>query len=135
PPVAVSATGGTPVLRQQDTGGTPVLRESPTRATLLDQARQRADVGQHAFALDLCQTIQDRFGPSADVYRLTSVIHQARQHRPAAAQAFRKALYLEPNHREALMHLMLLCQQHGDQTQAAVLRKRLERLPAAGGDS
>jgi chemotaxis protein methyltransferase WspC len=111
----------------------------PTRDALFAQARRLADVGQHAAALDLCRSLQERFGPCADVYSLAGVIHQARQDGPAAAGAFRKALYLEPDHREALTHLLLLCQRHGDQAQAAVLRRRLERLaaeeaPEPGGD-
>lgn len=116
---------------------TPRSPEKQTRDALLAQARQQADSGQLADALELCQAIQTRFGPSADLNCLCGIIHQARQDRPAASAAFRKALYLEPNHREALMHLMLLCQQHGDHKQAALLRKRLEKLPSAtpeGGD-
>jgi chemotaxis protein methyltransferase WspC len=111
----------------------PHDKSQPTPDALLAQARRQADVGQLDPALELCRAVQDRFGPSADLYSLTGIIHQARQDRPAASAAFRKALYLEPNHREALMHLMLLCQQHGDLAQAALLRKRLERLPAATG--
>jgi chemotaxis protein methyltransferase WspC len=111
----------------------PAKADAQERERLLAQARRQADGGQLGPALDLCRTIQDRFGPSADVYSLTGIIHQAQQDRPAATQAFRKALYLEPNHREALTHLMLLCRQLGDLAQAELLRKRLERLPAEPG--
>jgi chemotaxis protein methyltransferase WspC len=103
-------------------------------AELLAQARQQADNGELDLALRACHSARDRFGPSADLYSLLGIIHQARQDHQQATQSFRKALYLEPGHREALLHLMLLCQQQGDQKQAALLRKRLQRLaPSAEG--
>jgi chemotaxis protein methyltransferase WspC len=61
------------------------------------------------------------------------VLHQARQEKEPAVRCFQRALYLEPGHREALMHLMLLCHEQGDEAQAARLRRRLERA-AAGGE-
>jgi chemotaxis protein methyltransferase WspC len=61
------------------------------------------------------------------------LVYQARQDRPRAMECFRRALYLEPEHREALVHLMLLCQVQGEHAQAALLRRRLERLPSPGG--
>jgi len=106
-------------------------------AELLAQARQQADNGELGPALKACHAAMERFGPSADLYSLLGIIHQARQDYEQARQSFRKALYLDPGQREALLHLMLLCQQQGDQKQAALLRKRLQRLApsAKGGES
>jgi chemotaxis protein methyltransferase WspC len=66
------------------------------------------------------------------LYALQGVIHQARQEKEQALGCFRKALYLDPNHCEALTHLMLLCRQEGDDASAALLRRRLERTSTGG---
>jgi chemotaxis protein methyltransferase WspC len=68
-----------------------------------------------------------RAGTTADAFSLLGVIQQARGDRAAAVAAFRKALYLDPAHREALTHAMLLADQQGDARRAAVLRERLAR--------
>jgi chemotaxis protein methyltransferase WspC len=103
---------------------------------LLARARREADAGQLDQALESCRQGEARFGPSAEAYCLMGLVHQARQDRAAARASFRKALYLDPDHREALVHLMLLYQLQGEHAQAALLRRRLERLaPESGGES
>jgi chemotaxis protein methyltransferase WspC len=44
-----------------------------------------------------------------------------------AAESYRKALYLEPDHVEALMHLALLTENQGDAAAAGRLRERARR--------
>lgn len=46
----------------------------------------------------------------------------------AADQCYRKALYLDQNHHDALVHLGLLLEKQGDAPGARVLRDRLLRL-------
>jgi chemotaxis protein methyltransferase WspC len=104
----------------------------PVPVDLLAQARQQADAGRLDEALALCQTHLDRCGPSPDVFGLMGVLHQARQERTEAAQCFDRALYLDPAHRESLMHRMLLCREQGDHRQAERLRRRLERAIPEG---
>ena len=104
--------------------------EADPQAVLLAQARQQADEGQLAEALAQCLSVQERFGLSADLCSLMGVIQQARHKRDEAVQSFRKALYLNPDHPEGLLHLMLLYQQQGERDQAAQLRRRLDRLAA-----
>jgi chemotaxis protein methyltransferase WspC len=108
------------VARQSDV---QTLPESP-----LDRARRFADAGR----LDDALTEAAKAGPSADAFSLVGVIQQARGDRAAAAAAFRKALYLEPDHREALTYAMLIADHEGDADRAAVLRERLAR---SGGKS
>jgi chemotaxis protein methyltransferase WspC len=107
---------------------------SPPALDFLGQARQQADSGQLADALGSCQAHLVRCGPSAALFSLMGVIHQARHDRDEAGRCFRKALYLQPDHPEALLHLMLLCQEQGDGAQAALLRLRLARI-APGGEA
>ena len=97
----------------------------------LARARGLADTGRLDDALAECRAHLGRAGPSADAYSLLGVIQQARGDRAAAADALRRALYLDPNHREALTHAMLLAAHGGDAGRAAALRERLTR---SGGE-
>ncbi len=108
----------------------PSTAESPVEPA---DARQLADAGRLDEALRLCRAQLDSGAPTAALYSLLGVIHQARHEDADAEAAFRKALYLEPEHSEALLHLSLLHQQRGDTAQADRLRQRLRR--SAGGDS
>jgi chemotaxis protein methyltransferase WspC len=111
----------------------PSTRGAQATVNLLAQARQHADGGHIDKAFAGCQQQLKSFGPSADLYSLMGMLHQARQEKAQAVRCFQRALYLDPQHREALMHLMLLCQELGDDLQAARLRRRLERA-APGGE-
>jgi chemotaxis protein methyltransferase WspC len=102
-------------------------------ADLLTRARRQADAGRLAEALALCQQEQRRAGPSADLHSLLGVIFQARHESGEAVRSFRKALFLDPDHPEALMHLMLIHESQGERRQAELLRRRLQRLGARQG--
>jgi chemotaxis protein methyltransferase WspC len=112
----------------------PPPAPAPPAPDPLAGARRLADGGRLAEALTLCQTLLAGAGPSADLFSLTGVIHQARQEPADAARCFRQALYLQPDHPEALLHLMVWCRQQGDHAQADLLRRRLGRS-SAGGDA
>jgi len=96
------------------------------------QARQEADSGALDKALQTCQAHFSVAEPSASAYSLLGVIHQARQDKTKAAECFRRALYLDPQHEEALLHLMLLSQEGGNEAEAMRLRQRLGRKTAGG---
>jgi chemotaxis protein methyltransferase WspC len=83
-------------------------------------------------ALERCRSVQQLHGPSAELFSLLGILNQARGDADEASRSFRKALYLQPEHAEALMHLMLLCHEKGDFVQEALLRRRLERLGPGG---
>lgn len=95
----------------------------------LDQARRLADAGRYDDALAVCRAAQAAAPPSADLFALLGLIHQARGEPADAIAAFHKALYLRPDHREALTHLSLLLQAQGQPQQAAAVLRRLARLP------
>jgi len=109
---------------------TPSLVSATARVVDQDgfaRARQLADAGQIDAALEACTAHLDRAGPSASTYALLGILRQARHEKDEATRCFEKALYLEPDHDEALTHLMVLCQQLGENDRAANLRRRLER--------
>lgn len=69
-----------------------------------------------------------RFGPSAEIYYLLGLAHDAGKEPDRAIENYRKTLYLAPDHSETLAHLALLLQRQGDLAGAKVLSDRLARL-------
>jgi chemotaxis protein methyltransferase WspC len=108
----------------------PTVPSAPAECPLA-RARREADAGNFAEALRACLEVEARQGPTAQTQALLGVLYQSRHEAQKAAHHFRRALYLDPNHREAIMHLMLLCEQAGDRVQADALRGRLQRLEGA----
>ena len=70
----------------------------------------------------------DQHGPSAQAYFLLGIIRDAVDDAIQAEKLFRKTLYLNPNHEEALFLLSLLAEQTGDVTEAKNLKQRIARL-------
>jgi chemotaxis protein methyltransferase WspC len=98
-----------------------------TQPDSLEAARERADAGQLAAARDICGRLLAQSAGDPNVHTLLGVIHLAEGRAADAAEAFRKALYLDPNHADALTHMIVICDHKGDTVQAAALRKRLVR--------
>ena len=71
-------------------------------------------------------------GPSADAFCLLGVVHDATGRFDDAEACYRKALYLEPRHEEAVTHLALLVDRRGAADEAKVLWNRARRLAAGG---
>jgi chemotaxis protein methyltransferase WspC len=65
---------------------------------------------------------------SAQAYYWLGIIDDARGRAAAAATHYRRALYLDPGHQEALTHLALLLDKQGQTAAAATLRGRIRRL-------
>jgi chemotaxis protein methyltransferase WspC len=101
---------------------------SPAPTPALDELRRIADRGLLADAARGCETYMRERGPSPDALLLLGLISDASGDLPAAARYYRKALYLEPDHSEALGHLALLMKKQGDAAGAKVLGDRMRRL-------
>jgi len=110
-----------------DAGGAPDL----------DTAGEFANSGRLQEAAALCEAWMRENGPSAQAYFILGLIRGTEGDGTAAADCFHKALYLEPDHYEALVHLALLKEQQGDGAAALRLKLRTrrvyERAVAAGG--
>lgn len=100
----------------------------PVPESLLIQARHLADRGQLKEAAQLCETYLSQHRTDANAYVLLGEILQSAGQSERAEQCWEKAVYLEPHHYEALMHLLLLKESQGDLTRASTLRQRLQRL-------
>jgi chemotaxis protein methyltransferase WspC len=105
----------------------PTLAPVPPQPSL-ELARALADAGRLAAARELCESLLRDGAGTPEAHTLLGVVHQAEGHPDAAVEAFRKALYLAPGHREALSHMIVLCDRKGDAAQAAAFRQRLARV-------
>ncbi len=113
---------------------TAVLQPLPSTAppaTLqvgLDEAIRCADQGHLAEAATLCKEHVRKHGPSAAAYHLMGLMCDATGNQSEADNYYRKALYLDPHHHEALIHLAVLLERQGNMAGAQVLRNRERRL-------
>jgi chemotaxis protein methyltransferase WspC len=112
---------------------TPGDAEAAPAATDLARVRQLADLGRLAEARAAGERLLRKQGPGADMFCLLGTIRGADGDAAAADALYRKALYLDPAHRESLAHLALLLESRGRADQARVLRTRLARLGDDGG--
>lgn len=101
---------------------------SSNSESLLDIARNFADQGQLKEAAALCKAHLSENPTNVETYFLLGQVYQAEGDEQQAEQYFQKAIYLAPQHYEALIHLALLKEYHGDQKGAAILRERIQRL-------
>lgn len=122
------ATGPVTALRPRSTSASKRAMPPLAPAPSLDELRRIADRGLLAEAARGCETHMRERGPSPDVLLLLGLISDAGGDLPAAAGYYRKALYLEPDHSEALGHLALLLSKQGDASGARILNDRLRRL-------
>jgi chemotaxis protein methyltransferase WspC len=114
----------------------PSKKPAPRRASLppagLAEAALLADQGKLAPAMKVCEAHLESHGPSASAFHLLGVISDASGNRKAAAEFYRKALYLDPSHQEALFHLALLLDAQGDTAGANAARARAQRIAQKG---
>jgi chemotaxis protein methyltransferase WspC len=117
-PVPVMQTLSAPVIERQSS---------------IDEAVRLADQGRHVEAARLCEEHVRAHGPSAQTCHLLGLIRNAAGNLAEAVEYFRKALYLDPNHYEALVHLTFVLEKQGDAAGARVLRSRVQRLALQAG--
>ena len=94
---------------------------------ILQAAEQAADDGRLEEADALCSQVLSRDPASAGAHYLRGVILQAQGGFDEAQRSLEKALYLDPRHYQALVHMMLLAEQRGDRQAAANFRRRAQR--------
>lgn len=92
----------------------------------LKLARQLADSGQLDQAATVCHAYLVRHSDSAEAYYLIGLVKDAAND-PEAINFYRKALYLDPNHYETLVHAALCLEKTGDVAAAQVFKRRAER--------
>ena len=94
----------------------------------LGLALNLANKGKLKAAKIICQEYLDQCGPTAQAFFLLGIIYDAANDVTRAEKLFRQALFLDPNHEEALVFLALLTEKAGFISEARTIKKRLERL-------
>ncbi|CAB3713868.1 putative biofilm formation methyltransferase WspC [Achromobacter insuavis] len=89
-----------------------------------------ADQGRVQEAMAQCRIHLAEHGASADALYLLGLLQDAGGDTRQAQAAYRKALYLDPTHREALLHLAALVESEGDAEGARRLQARAARQEA-----
>ena len=116
--------------RSEDTLYTGVERRQSEdeNAKRLEAARQLADQGKLTEALENCERVIQEEPANVQAYFLKGLIFQALRNEKGAEEFFHKALYLNPNHDEALAYLLLIAEHRGDREKAERLRLRMQRI-------
>lgn len=107
----------------------PVTKKTanPDAATLLAQIAALANEGKSAEARAACEDYLRSHEPVAQVFYWLGLLSDVAGLSLEAQSFYRKALYLEPQHPEALMHLAALLQAQGDTAGARRLQERATR--------
>lgn len=93
----------------------------------LETATRLANEGHLVEAATLCDAHLLNHGPDAQAFYLLALVREAVGEPLEAEALLRKALYLEPNHYEALTHLGAILEHRGDPGNAALVRQRAKR--------
>jgi len=94
----------------------------------LRQARQLADLGRFREAGEQCRAHLAAAPDSAEAYFILGLLNEQAGQVERAEADWRRCVYLQPDHYEALCHLALLAEARGDQAGALALRARAARL-------
>ena len=94
---------------------------------LLQQAERLANSAQYAQAEQICQQLISKDARQVQVFYLLGLIASGKQDTEVAESMFRKTIFLEPRHYEALSHLSLLLEKKGDRKNAELFRQRASR--------
>ncbi|WP_339464317.1 CheR family methyltransferase [Pseudomonas sp. EA_65y_Pfl2_P74] len=107
----------------------PITRKSanPDAATLLAHIAALANEGKSAEARAACEQYLRSHEPVAQAFYWLGLLSDVAGSALEAQGFYRKALYLEPQHPEALMHLAALLQAQGDSAGARRLQERAAR--------
>jgi len=95
---------------------------------ILQRAGRLADEGSLDDAALLCRQLVAGPMPCVEAYCLLGLIEEARGNKPQAEDCYNRALYLNPEHYESLIHLLLLVESRGDHARADTLRARAGRI-------
>jgi len=93
----------------------------------LARARELAVQGRFDEAAELCHSHLRGSGVSAEAFYILGLVQDATGADAEAGEFYRKALYLEPNHLDALQRWALLSERNGQRDHARRLRLRAER--------
>ena len=148
PPAAVIQVAALPPPTRTRRSVPPAPRPAPARAApapaarprpvpvqapqppedLLAEARRLADRGQLREAGEKCHAHLAKVPEAAEAYFMLGIINELAGKMDLADDYWRRCIYLQPDHYEALCHLSLLAERNGNHTAAATLKARAARI-------
>jgi chemotaxis protein methyltransferase WspC len=126
-PSAPHGARATSATRTAVPGAPRPAGKPPDLTADIGEATRLADQGHFVEAATCCEAHLSRHGPSATAFYLLGLVRDATGNLSDAVTYYRKALYLDPNHCDAQIHLAFLMEQQGDLAGAQVLRNRARR--------
>ena len=97
-------------------------------ADLLADARRLADLGQFKEAEGKCRDYLAQVPDSADAYFILGLLNELTRKLHLAEDYWKRCIYLQPDHYEALCHLALLAETNSDAATATALKARAARI-------
>jgi chemotaxis protein methyltransferase WspC len=119
------------VVPMPQVAATPSNTTPSDAATLLVNIAALANEGKSAEARAACESYLRSHEPVAQVFYWLGLLSDVAGSALEAQGFYRKALYLEPQHPDALMHLAALLQSQGDTAGARRLQARAARSERA----
>lgn len=116
-----------PVVPKREVVPVIIHEIAPQQFHGLDEAVNLANEGRFDEAFSCCTEYVTHNETDAEGYFLLGVLEQARDHLAQAEKLFQKAVYLNPNHHDALLYLSVLANQRHDSKQAELFLERAKR--------
>jgi chemotaxis protein methyltransferase WspC len=128
---AQAASSSRPPAAPRSAAATAPPSHGAAGKAAIASARTLADRGQHAQAAEACQAVlaaDPHSAEAAEAYFILGVLREQAQDAAEAEQYWRRCIYLQPDHYEALCHLALLAERQGNAEGAAALKARARRI-------
>lgn len=126
-PISLAPTTPAPPTAAPRSRPVPVPAASAP-ADLLAEARLLADRGQLREAGEKCHAHLAHTPEAAEAYFMLGIINELAGKMDLADDYWRRCIYLQPDHYDALCHLALLAERNGNHTAAATLKARAARV-------
>jgi chemotaxis protein methyltransferase WspC len=129
-PLRPAATSARPVRDQARAQALPAPRLPdvvPADNDPIAVATRLADQGRLREAAEICKRHMRDHRPTAAAFYLLGLVSDAAGHHLEAREHYRRTLYLDPDHSEALVHLAALLEMHGDIAGASRMNDRARR--------
>ncbi|MYM36903.1 methyltransferase domain-containing protein [Duganella sp. FT94W] len=127
PPLAARSIASPPSLPPSP----PPAPRAPTAAPALDllaEARRLADLSDIKAAEKHCRDHLAQQPESAEAYFILGLLNELNQQPKMAEDYWKRCIYLQPDHYQALCHLALLAEANNDASGAAALKARAARI-------
>ncbi|NGZ88226.1 CheR family methyltransferase [Duganella aceris] len=127
-PPAPAAPPTTHVTRPAEPrASAPAAAPSPA-VNLLAEARRLADLGDVKASEGKCRDHLAQHPESAEAYFILGLLNELTNKLKLAEDYWKRCIYLQPDHYEALCHLALLAEANNDAAGAAALKARAARI-------